>query len=382
MRVFDSYYYNIIDRVKYKDTKAYIDKMLGELGFSYQNIGFSMYCGPVEKAVEKYPVLEKYHCLEDETLPKEHRYVNELLTSYSRNWEEGEIFADPLDTDAIAELFTKIPRTYNFGFSHMILSGIDWYGGCDLAPAIERNECCSGRPLKNTYYFSWNGIMIDREFDYGNKLNRVIVSVEATAALQPKDTSDIAKRLLPYLGEPEYVSRVCRFSGKELMRNEELKKKYEQSLETLFGSALKHKGSGNPRSSFEDSSIPRIAGKKKIAKAFKGTGFEMGNRKGLLPGMNRVVCTDAHHFKYELLFDRGQVFGNSFSFNLMIMGYNFVISLSQKDFYVESEEEAEEIINELAKYCVLVRDRIGEEMAADFSDTPDWYWEKKNYPDW
>ena len=380
MRVFDSYYYNIIDRVKYKDTKRYIDKMLGELGLCYHNIGFGMKCGPVKKAVEKYPVLAKYRCLEDETRPAAQLYTNELLTSYSRNWSKGEIYGDAGDYEVIEELFTKIPRTFNFGFSNMILSGIDWYGGCDLTPAIEYNEFKGEHPLESPIYISCNEIMLRREFDYGNKRNRVIVTVEATKLPVPKDTSDIVKRLKPYLGTPEYVSRTCRLPEDELKRCKELETEYKEKLQRLFESAA---GSGRPSSDMLLSpAIPKLVEKKKIVKAFGGTGFEMGNRHGLLPGMNRVICTDSHNYKYEITIDRGSAITNCIHFNFMVMGCDFTITPSIPAFYVKSEEEAEQIIAELVKLCVRARDEIGEEMAAQFLDTPDWYWEKRSWPDW
>lgn len=382
MRVFDSYTYNIIEKVKYKDTKKYIDRMLEELGLCYQNIGFGMVCGPVGKAVEKYPALAKYRCLEDEERPSAQLYTNELLTSYSKNWAKGEIYADSEDFEVISELFTKIPRTFNFGFSNMILGGIDWYGGCDLTPAIEYNEFCGERPLSRPYYFTGNEIMLNREYDYGNKLNKVIVSVEATASLAPKDTGDVVDRLRPYLGEPEVVSRTCRLSEEELKRSRELQSKYKERMEALFQAVAENRKSDDSSNISLGIVIPKIAEKKKIKKAFQNTGFEMGNRKGLLPGMNRVVGTDSHNYKYEIIFDRGTVFGNHFSFNFMVMGCHFTISLSQIDFYVKSEEEAEQIIGKLAELCVQARDKLEDEMAAEFLDTPDWYWENRSYPDW
>lgn len=383
MRVFDSYTYNIIEKVKYKDTKKYMDQMLEELGLCYQSIGFGVSHGPVEKAVKKYPALAKYRCLEDETRPESQLYSNEMLTSYSKNWSKGKIYAEAEDYEAIGELFTKIPRPLNFGFSNMILSGIDWYGGCDLTPAIEYNEFKGERPLDPLASFrhiSSNEIMLERGFDYGNKLNRVIVTVEATELPVPKDTSDVVRRLVPYLGEPERVSRTCRLSEDALKRSNELITKYREKMQTLF-QPMREWGRPSPDISLTPI-IPKIAEKKKIMKAFQGTGFEMGSRKGLGPGMNRVVCTDSHNYKYEINIYRGSTYSNLFNFNLRVMGCDFIIVPSMHSFYVKSEEEAEQIITKLAELCVRARDEIGEEMAAEFLDTPDWYWENRSEPDW
>lgn len=381
MRVFDSYSYNIIEKVIYKDTKKYIDRMLEELGLCYQNIGFSVEYGPVEKVVEKYPVLAKYRCLKDETRPAARQDVDELLTSYSRNWSKGEIYADAKDHEVIAELFTKIPRPFRFGFSNMTLSGIDWYGGCDLTPAVEYDEFKGKRPLTWPHQsISCNEIMLERESHYGNKMNRIIVTVEATALPVPKDTSDIVHRLSPYLGEPERVSRTCRLPEDELKRSKELTTKYREKMQTLFQPVEE---SGRPSSDMLlDPLIPKIAEKKKIAKAFQNTGFEMGSRNGLLPGMNRVICTDSHNYKYEIVIYRGSTYANCFNFDFRVMGCDFIIAPFVSTFHVKSEKEAEQIIAKLAKLCVRARDEIGEEMAAEFLDTPDWYWEKRSEPDW
>lgn len=379
MRVFDYYFYNIIEKVKFKDTKKYIEQMLEELGLCYQNISFNMKYGPVEKVVEKYPALAKYRCLEDETRPAAQSSVNEMLTSYSPNWEKGEIYADAKDHEVLAELFTKIPRPFNIS-SNIVLSGIDWYGGDNLTPAIEYHEICGKRLPGGPQYISCNEIMLERGLDYGNRLNRVIVSVEATTTSVPRGTLDIAHRLEPYLGEFERVSRVCRLSKEELKRNKELEGKYRKKMEPLFQSVAES------RCPSPDTSpsllIPKIAEKKRIMRAFRDTGFEMGSRKELAPGMNRMVCTDSHNYKYEIVVYRGSNYSNSFNFTFRVMGCDFIIAPFIPSLYVESEEEAEQIITKLAKLCVWARDAIGEEMAAEFLDTPEWYWENRSQPDW
>lgn len=85
--------------------------------------------------------------------------------------------------------------------------------------------------------------------------------------------------------------------------------------------------------------IPKIVEKKKIMKAFQGTGFEMGSRKGLLPGMNRVICTDSHNYKYEIIIYRGRTRSNSFNCDFRVMGCDFIIVPSMHSFYVKSEKK-------------------------------------------
>ena len=372
MRVFDSYTYNVIDKVKFNKTKAYIDNMLAELGLSYQNIGFKLQCGPMSQAIEKYPALSKYYHLEDENASEGQLYTNQLLTSFSKNWHKGELYVEEEDQEVIGELFSKIPRPYRFAFCKLLLDGIDWYGEGDLAPAIQTYDSYQVKYPTGSYQpFDCNGISLSREYDDGNKVNTVCVVVEATAETVPKDTTDILKKLEPYLGTPIRTGRRCMFSKEEYERFDELEKKYNKRLIELFEEMV-----GECQYTYKD--IPNepiileLCSKKTINKAFKGSGFEMGNRKGMLPGMNAVVCKDLHNYNYYVLFDRSPS-GNWFSFNLGISGYNFKVALSQKNFGAKSKEEAEQKIEEIAKYIISVRNVIGEEMAADFGDTPDWY---------
>ena len=62
MRVFDTFIYNIVDKVKFKDTKPYIDKMLSELKLKYDSVIFTIneYMTDYDTILAKYPELEKY----------------------------------------------------------------------------------------------------------------------------------------------------------------------------------------------------------------------------------------------------------------------------------------------------------------------------------
>lgn len=65
VRVFDSYGFNIIDKVRFGQTKPYLEKMLSELGYTYSNLGFSLQSHidtPLcEKVIQKFPSLQKYN---------------------------------------------------------------------------------------------------------------------------------------------------------------------------------------------------------------------------------------------------------------------------------------------------------------------------------
>ncbi|MBR1771228.1 MAG: hypothetical protein IJ747_04285, partial [Lachnospiraceae bacterium] len=62
MRVFDTYTFNIADKVKFKDTKNYLDQMLAELELHFKEVSFTFqsFMASIDQLVAKYPNLEKY----------------------------------------------------------------------------------------------------------------------------------------------------------------------------------------------------------------------------------------------------------------------------------------------------------------------------------
>ena len=219
MRVFECYYFNIIDKVKFKDTAAYIQNMLSELSLNYTDIGFRLHCGPVAKALEKYPDIKKYYCLENEDAPKSQAYSNENLTSFSENWKNGDIFIDMNDRAAVTEIFSKIPRPFNFSFATLIFGGINWH--CDSDTNVIVQNKLDVRMPSETWILG-NNIIMDRDFSDGNKANNVCVTIESTGEDKPKDVSDIIEKLKTYLGEVDFFQRKCVFSAEEDKRFKEL----------------------------------------------------------------------------------------------------------------------------------------------------------------
>jgi hypothetical protein len=197
--------------------------------------------------------------------------------------------------------------------------------------------------------------------------------VETTSNSEPRDTSEILRKLEPYLGEPETKYRECWFSDDDLERRKNLQEKYNDKITQLFLNMVgecQYKYSDIPNEPI----ILKLCDKRTINNAFKGTGFAVGSHAGLLPGMNEVLCTDDNNFKYSILFDRSPS-GNWFSFHIHISSYNFELELSQKNFGAKSKEEATAKVNEIAKFVVSVRDEIGKEAAAAFGKCPQWYLE-------
>ena len=64
MRVFDIYWFNIADKVKFKDTQPYLKNMLAEYGFTWSDLAFSAQNASDDSVIariqQKFPKLEKY----------------------------------------------------------------------------------------------------------------------------------------------------------------------------------------------------------------------------------------------------------------------------------------------------------------------------------
>ncbi|MGN0427194.1 MAG: hypothetical protein ACI4F0_05280 [Agathobacter sp.] len=370
MRVFDKYTFNIISKVEFKDTKKYIDAMLNELGLSYRNVSFSYegYKTKIESVIEKYPNLSKY-CYE---------YVlfkRNVLTSFKPNWRNGEIYAEQEDWNSLFEIVSKCPREMNI-FPTLVLDQIDWYGEGVKETALKALEGTEGEA---EIYYPWiainSQIILLGKYNYENRRNVVQVIVEATVEGQsePRNTTDIIKKLETYLGTPVSSERICRYSMEEEENYREKKKECERLLyERIENFYPRKRDVKFDKVEF----IPNLADKKKIKDAFKGTGFEMGDRKRLIPGMNRVLCKDSHNHQYEILFDRTQNSPDYFYWYVKIEGHNFLINSGQNTMYASSENEAREKLSMIAKFCTDFVAEFDKTLVDNFGATPEWYFYK------
>ena len=368
MRIFDTYSFNVIEKVKFKDTAKYIDKMLDDLGLGYKNLGFRLETvvpSIWDVVLQKYPSLDKYYIPAEDNI----QMRMPLLTSFSKDWCEGKIYVDEADRETVKELFTKIPYTYNIETCDLLFDGIDWYGDGNLEPITQTSESYKLKiPTTRFLPFKNNGIRLAREYDFGRKKNLVLVSVEATTDDEPRDTTDVLEKLKPYLGEPLGAGRGCMFSNEEKNRYIILENKYNKQLDELFDSMVPKDDRHIPYEPY----IKNVVDKRTLNKAFLGTVFRVGERKGLLHGMNEMVYIDSHRFKYEILFDRSPS-NNYFSFIMSIRGYNFELKIEQKDFGVTYEGESKEILAKIVRFCNVLLDEVADEIAKDFGDTPEWY---------
>ena len=367
MRVFDCYAFNIIDKVKFKDSRTYIEELLSDLNLSYQNISFSLASGKedlVDKVVEKYPNLAKYrHYYEP--------FNKDILTSYSPDWMKGDIYAQKEDWEDIFEIFSKIPRGYHFGMPTLVLDGIDWYGNGNLEPSIKPEPTFQDLAvIHDNRIIAGNQIVIDRGYDSSNKYNMIYVKIEATSDGVPRDTEDIIRNMELQLGKPEWKTRSCRYTEEEYVKLNEQTQICNKLLRDRMEEFYPYK---KYTFSMYTPYVPNLVDKKKLKEAFKDTGFEFTEGRKALPGTNELVCVDQHNFLYRVMFDRTQSAPDYFYVYLFINGCNFYVSQDQKMFVASTEEDAAELLKKIAGFCVRMREEFGKTLAETFGETPEWY---------
>lgn len=271
MRVFDTYWFNIADKVKFRDTQPYLKNMLAELGLSWSDLDFAASIvadDPMtEKILKNFPKLKKYYH------PAHPAEISATICSYTENWFSGELFTDKSDYDDVFTLFSKIPRPLNISDGHILLNGVNWFGEESLPPVPYYNW--EGRDVSRlTYYVCYNSnyIVQYRGFDDGLKRNQVSVCIETTAAPEPRDSSPIIEKLIPYLGKPVSSYRNCVFSKEEQQKYDDLAEKHSEYLSSFMENILPtpEKCQYIARTL---PPIPHLADIPTMKKAFAGTGF-------------------------------------------------------------------------------------------------------------
>lgn len=368
MRIFDKYFFNIIDKVSFGNTLPYLEKMLSESGFSYKGIGFDLYdltdeAGP--KAVEMFPALGKYSFSEK----------GYGLMSYTENWREGEIYADPKDSEDIAALFSRVPDTLKFWFGKSIIGGVKWFEDSDdrIAPDPDYGR----RFPQKDVPFSLNGITQVFSRDGYKKVNQVQVCIEVKDGAQARAAREIIAALSPYLGKPEHFSRTSVFTEEENEQFTALSHEENQRLNELAQSGLpeprKHKPWENPHIMPQpDPKLLHAADKYTTDKAFKGTAFK--RQKGQPNWLHLYTCTDRRGFLYKAYIQKlTYCITNDFRVWVEISGCNFSLQMHSIDYYVTEEGESLEILKQFAKWCEELCGEYGDRLAERFGETAGWF---------
>lgn len=212
MQVFETISYNL-KQLRFKDTKAYLDSLLGQLDVTYDNMGFCF-----DVSLENYaPILKKYPFLEKylKNRPRERNEIRPELSSIPGDWsKDASIHLLPEDIPLFNEILQKIPRPYNFGFMYVLLDNVHWE---DQLP----QPCYSSAEPPNFRYCNYfnNKIVLMKEFDYGNKCNPVTLMTKRTEENGTlTDRPAKLQQLLEQLGKPQQTELKCVFEEEEQAR--------------------------------------------------------------------------------------------------------------------------------------------------------------------
>ncbi|MBQ8953765.1 MAG: hypothetical protein IJ048_06585 [Clostridia bacterium] len=371
MRVFDTYYFNIADKVSFQETKPYLDRMLAELGYNYGNIAFILYdpiSKPTERLFRDMPDMKKYYFTESSG------GLDVLgVTSSHEDWQDGNIHADKEDWDAIARVFAGVPRRYGFHFGELILDGVNWFGDSNDSLAVT-NWDEMDTPVRKP--FLSNRIMQLRSFDDGKKRNTIIVTIEVTSSDGIRSSRPVIEKLEPWLGKPyrtafsnDTVWRQYAFARDEFARQKALCILHSKALDQAGESMLPK--SPHTIGNLPDKKLEHVADKYATEKAFKGTGFT--RVKGQPNGFHLYSCADENGFLYEAFVQKLFTI-NGFRCWIEVSSHNFGIhSDLVRDYYVSEEQQSADIIKAFAGFCVWVRDSYGEKLLKDFGKKPAWY---------
>ncbi len=379
MRVFDTYYFNIADKVSFQETKPYLDRMLSELGYRYTDIAFMLIENPyafgakpkpTDKLFKAMPGMKKYYFTESGP-----SITETGVTSFHADWWDGHIHADRGDWDEIARTFAGVPRTFRFLSGKLILDGVNWFDDSDSSLAVsDWDDDRKSNPLRVS--FLSNQIMQMSSFGEGRKRNTIIVTIEVTSSDGIRASRPVIEKLEPWLGKPyrtaisnDTVWRQYTFAKDEFARQKALCLLHDKALERAGELALPK--SPHTIGNIPDKKLEHVADRYATEKAFKDTGFT--RVKGQPNWIHLYSSTDENGFLYEANVQKLTGM-NAFRCWIEVSSCNFgVHSDPFKDYYVSEEQQSADILKAFADFCVWVRDSYGEKLLKDFGKKPAWY---------
>nr|MCR5122803.1 hypothetical protein [Ruminococcus sp.] len=358
MRVFDRYYFNIADRVKFADDKQYIENMLSELGLCYKRLAFGLEVmefdeEKVKRAMERFPSLEKYFFD-----AKTGGCYTPGLTSLTSDVSGEKLFADPADIADIAALYSGIPQEFDIDDSYIMYEGIDWFGEGSRNERIALNY----RRYRADEVFRTDMFYCDSITQFRNRMfgwnNCIAVDIDVTADDEPRSSAEIVKRLTPYLGDKTNYERLCLFSAEERAHNKERERVFRDRLKALGDSELPSAEDPTMKYSTGSASfISDMTDRAVLEEVFAGSGFVRDDSRSVLY-FCFYKCTDEHGFTYEAAVTQSNTH-SIFDVGISIESYNFNIGYTHADYEVKTRVEALVILRQAVSFFIKVREQLG-----------------------
>jgi len=385
MRVFQVYYFDLKDRVLFKDTLPFVEAWLAGQGIAYGGVAFGMQFVNWEedrdtpRLLASFPQLEKYHRAKAEKNCSD-------FTSVPPNWAPGMIMhALKEDEDVIRQAAAKIPRPFNPLFNYFALDDVQWFPKINTIPALYADHTPGASGL---YPHLSNRIEMSKAFQSGKKYNEIEVIIERTNTPEELlDDTAILEKLIAGLGtKPRYGAVQIVSSEEERRETEAADVAVAPILEALW-TELK------PREAVPKDAPPAyhiarmdlglgemnvmslvqgepVSPKKAIFKAIKGTGLQYKYKHG---GFYECVKVNRHNHKFEVSFSLKPM-SRYLTFGASISGCNFRVGIPMAHGVdIMHQSVADETARLVVDAALQAQARLENILLQHYGRTPDWY---------
>lgn len=353
MRIFETATYNL-NQIKFKDNKAFFDDLLNKLKISYDNVGFgfqgtnSTDC--FSKLLTKYPQFEKYH--KKPISNSENVNTGYEISSVSGDWgNDKTVHIDPQDVVALEEILQKIPHTYNYWSMTVVLDNVHWGNGTNTSPLI--HPTAMGDPRAHCDFFNYysNHIKFTKEFDFGNKLNKIEIITELEGNTEwVSEVPEGFEQIVTLLGKPKYRTKGCFFDVDEHLRLEKLKSEFRERLkQDDYQKYFSEFQAPKPQTSQDvimhvvENLVPvsGISPKKIIIDVAKKSGFKYTRCHNQMYTTTKKLDSN-HIVKVDFLI---RPFSTEMCSNITVSSYNFHISIpvGPTTIYAKTDADIEQL---------------------------------------
>jgi len=363
--------------ILFKDTLDYVDKIFGEVGITYSDMGF-MFSGAydnIDNIAEKYPELAKYIKTHD-------KYDNGAMSS-ARTEENGNyaLRVPKSEHKFLRELVKKTPRPYSFGAISIFLDNVHWF---DTPFEINTTPCLVGNTLQkstfpNAYFpqsYMSNCVTLVKGYNYGKKFNPVWFTIEVgneqTGII---DSSVLEEKLVAAFGKP-FGTRYYQASYRFYFNDEEKKRLIEldKSFSTIYKPFMKEVtdsvNNAEGIQHIKELRFPERASTLSPAKAFKkALPKKQYECKGTPDGTFRIIKKNENNHTFMLFCSLSPSWRKFFS-SIVISGYNFeyetdINNIDKNGFevlYPYNQEEMEYHCGNLVKALIKTEDQLSDEL--------------------
>lgn len=402
MRVFQEYWFDLRERVLFKDTLDYTEAWLAREGITYRQMAFMMEFGgekqPEDRLLAAFPGLARYHhgtSRNEYTLPYDTTpYVtyDYEVSSVPKDWPGiPDIHVPPEEWPLVRALIKKIPRPFNPSLVCFALDHVQWFPEINTEPALdgEPEELKDRRPdglgLRPRYS---NHISLYKEFDTGRKHNPVSVTIERTHSRDSLlDDAPIRERLTAAFGKPTSSCMHVIFNREEHRARQAADAALAPILEALYADLrpeqatpahvppayLHHQQPGEDGQMIDFVRAAEgepVSPKKAVCAAIKGTDLRYRYEAGGV-----YVCEKINAYNHRLaVYFTVAPMSRHMNRWIHITGYNFQVALPQPPGVdIMRQSTVDETVQLTLALALQAEELLRETLERLYGATPGWY---------